>query len=69
MTGATSQVGLPIARELVAAGNDVLALGRYGGKGSREKIEAWYNSDEYQPLVPLREAASEMKITSYTTMS
>jgi len=39
MTGATSQVGLPIARELVAAGNEVLALGRYGGKGSREQIE------------------------------
>jgi UDP-glucuronate 4-epimerase len=40
MTGATSQVGLPIARALVAAGNDVLALGRYGGKGSREQVEA-----------------------------
>jgi uncharacterized protein (DUF1330 family) len=36
---------------------------------SREKIEAWYNSDEYQPLVPPREAASYMKITSYSTMS
>lgn len=39
MTGATSQVGLPIARELVAAGAEVLALGRYGGKGSREQVE------------------------------
>jgi len=40
MTGASSQVGLPIARALVQAGNRVLALGRYGGKGSRDQVEA-----------------------------
>lgn len=40
MTGASSQVGLPIARELAAAGNRVLALGRYSTKGSREQVEA-----------------------------
>lgn len=40
MTGATSQVGLPIARALVDGGNEVLALGRYGGKGSRRQVEA-----------------------------
>jgi UDP-glucuronate 4-epimerase len=39
MTGATSQVGLPIARALVSAGADVLALGRYGSKGSRQQVE------------------------------
>jgi nucleoside-diphosphate-sugar epimerase len=40
MTGATSQVGLPVARALTAAGNEVFALGRYGAKGSRDKVEA-----------------------------
>jgi nucleoside-diphosphate-sugar epimerase len=39
MTGATSQVGLPLVRAMVAAGNEVFALGRYGARGSRECVE------------------------------
>ena len=32
---------------------------------SIEKINEWYESDEYQPLIPLRDEGSEMKMTSY----
>ena len=32
---------------------------------SLEKIDEWYGSDEYQPLVPIRKEGSEMKITTY----
>ena len=74
----TQAVAAPYGAELVLRGQaDQVLTGQPGDHRmvvivrfpSREKIEAWYNSDEYQPLVRLREAASEMKITSYTTMS
>ena len=74
----TQAVAAPYGAELVLRGQvDQVLTGQPGDHRmvvivrfpSREKIEAWYNSDEYQPLVPLREAASDMKITSYTTRS
>lgn len=38
MTGATSQVGLPIVRALAGAGAEVLAIGRFGGKGAADRV-------------------------------
>lgn len=32
---------------------------------STEKIEEWYGSDEYQPLIALRDEGTDMTITSY----
>ena len=32
---------------------------------SIEILKAWYNSSSYQALIPLREEAAEMTITSY----
>ncbi len=31
-----------------------------------ETLEAWFTSDAYAELVPLREAASEMRMTAYS---
>ena len=35
---------------------------------NQEKIDAWYASDAYQPLVPLRDAAAEMTMISYSQL-
>ena len=35
---------------------------------SIEKINEWIASEEYQPLIPLREEGTEMKMTSYEVM-
>ncbi len=35
---------------------------------SIEKIDAWYDSEEYQPLIALREEGADMKITSYEVL-
>ncbi|MDJ0626443.1 MAG: DUF1330 domain-containing protein [Candidatus Caenarcaniphilales bacterium] len=31
-----------------------------------ESIDAWYNSDEYQALIPLRDEAADIIITKYS---
>ncbi|MBZ0215293.1 MAG: DUF1330 domain-containing protein, partial [Fimbriimonadaceae bacterium] len=36
---------------------------------SLEKLNAWYASDEYQALVPLREEAANIKMTGYQIIS
>ena len=36
---------------------------------SVEKIDEWYGSREYRPLIALREEGSEMKMTSYEVLS
>lgn len=36
---------------------------------SQAHIDQWYNSAEYRPLIPLREEAAVMSMTSYTKMS
>ncbi len=33
---------------------------------SHARMDAWYNSPEYQAIVPLRDEASEMTITTYS---
>ncbi len=33
-----------------------------------EKIDEWYGSVEYQPLISLRDEGTEMKMTSYEVM-
>lgn len=32
---------------------------------SLEKIHAWFESDAYQPLIPLREEGADIKMVSY----
>ena len=32
---------------------------------SLDKINEWFDSDDYQALVPLRQAGAEMKMTAY----
>lgn len=32
---------------------------------SAEKLNAWYDSPEYEPLIPLREEGSHMNMTAY----
>ncbi len=34
-----------------------------------EKLNAWYNSDAYQNLIPLRDEAADMMLTSFTQPS
>ncbi len=36
---------------------------------SLEILNQWYGSDEYQPLMSLRDEGAEMKMTSYAAMS
>lgn len=36
---------------------------------SLEKINEWLNSEDYQPLIALREEAADMTMTSYEEMS
>ncbi len=36
---------------------------------SLEKINEWYGSDEYQPLIALRDEGTDMKMTSYEVLS
>ncbi len=36
---------------------------------SLEKINEWYGSDAYQPLIALRDEGSEMKMTSYEVLA
>jgi uncharacterized protein (DUF1330 family) len=33
-----------------------------------DQIDAWFGSDAYQPLIPLREAAADMQMTSYRSV-
>ena len=35
---------------------------------SQEKIDAWYDSDAYRPLIPLREEGADMTMISYSQM-
>ncbi len=32
---------------------------------SQEKLDSWYSSDDYQALLPLRDEAADILITSY----
>lgn len=34
-----------------------------------EKINEWYGSDAYQPLIALRDEGSDMKMTSYDVLA
>jgi len=34
-----------------------------------EKIDEWYDSKEYQSLIPLRDEGADVKMTSYVGMS
>ncbi len=36
---------------------------------SLEKIHAWFESDAYQPLIPLREEGADIKMVSYEEMA
>ena len=36
---------------------------------SLEKINEWYGSDAYQPLIALRDEGSNMKITTYEVLT
>jgi uncharacterized protein (DUF1330 family) len=36
---------------------------------SQEKLENWFNSEEYQALVPLRDEAAKMNIVMYNVPS
>lgn len=35
---------------------------------SIEKINEWIDSEEYQPLIPLRDEGTDMKMTSYEVL-
>ncbi len=34
-----------------------------------EKINEWYGSDAYQPLIALRDEGSDMKMTTYEVLA
>jgi len=36
---------------------------------SMDALSAWYDSDAYQDLIPLRDAAADMTITAYAEMT
>jgi uncharacterized protein (DUF1330 family) len=70
----TFQVAAPYGAELLARdtteqvltgetkNHDRLVIVKFP---SVENIEAWYGSNEYQQLVPLREAGADIEMTSY----
>lgn len=73
---ASKQVATPYGAELVfrarAAktlnGEDDHALTVIAKFPSVEKIDAWFNSEEYQPLNALRDEATDMHMTSYEVL-
>ena len=73
----TQEVAAPYGAELLVRGkadrsltdhdnnHDVVVVVRFP---SIEKIEEWIGSDEYRPLIPLRDEGSDMKMTSYEVL-
>ncbi len=74
----TQEVAAPYGAELLFRGKvDRTLTGEDKDHGlavivrfpSIEKINEWYGSDEYQPLIALRDEGSDMKMTSYEILS
>ncbi|NKB55568.1 MAG: DUF1330 domain-containing protein [Alphaproteobacteria bacterium] len=70
----TQKVAAPYGAKLLLRGMaDKVLTGETADHGmvvivefpSLEKIDQWYASDAYRPLIPLRDAGSDMTITSY----
>lgn len=70
----TQEVAAPYGAELLFRGKVVKMLTGEGQDHdltvivrfpSIEKINEWYGSDEYRPLIALRDEGSAMKMTSY----
>ncbi len=73
----TREVATPFGAEMVFRGavqaaltgdvdHQVVVVVRFP---SVEAIDEWYRSDAYQPLIPLREAAADMEMTSYQVVA
>lgn len=74
----TQKVAAPFGAKLLVRGKaDQVLTGQATNHGlvvvvefpSLEKIEEWHTSDSYRPLVPLREEAADIVMTSYQVMS
>ncbi|MGI9393171.1 MAG: DUF1330 domain-containing protein [Boseongicola sp.] len=75
---ATQAVGRKFGAKPVAIGNQPWMLnGESDGHQmvvvaefeNMETLEAWHNSDEYQAIIPLREAGSDQRQVAYETMA
>ena len=72
----TQDVARPFGAELVFRGKLDRQLSGQGSHQlavvvsfpSAERLNAWFDSPEYQSLIPLREAAAEMMMTGYEVM-
>lgn len=73
----TQKVAAPYGAKLVLRGQTAQTLaGDPAGHGvvvvvefpSPEKIDEWYQSDAYRPLIPLREEAANMTMISYSVV-
>ena len=74
----TQEVAAPYGAELLFRGKvDQTLTGEGTDHGlavivkfpSLEQINEWYRSDEYQPLIALRDEGADMKMTSYEVMA
>ena len=73
----TKEVAAPFGAELVFHGSAERAL--TGGEDhgvvvvvsfpSLEKLDAWYASDGYRPLIALRDQGADMQMTAYRAAS
>ncbi len=69
----TQQVAAPYGAELLyrgkvdraLSGSDDHALAVIAKFPNVEKLNAWYDSDAYQPLKALRDEGTDMQMTSY----
>lgn len=73
----TQRVAAPYGARLVFRGQTAQALtGDPADHGivvvvefpSHQKLDEWYRSDAYRPLIPLREEAADMTMVSYIGM-
>ena len=73
----SKQLAGPYGAELVYRGKtDRILAGGENDHGliviakfpSLDKINEWFDSEDYQALVPLREAGTEMKMTTYSIL-